>query len=271
MNVLADWNFRWQRWRRGALAVRRARVYGVGTPKSGTHSLAAMFSANVAAAHEAQSAELSRQFFNWREGRLDGRELAAWIHARDRELALEVDSSWLNILILEFLVAEFPQARFVLTIRDCYSWLNSEFRRVLRPTSQAPERIKLRKFLYHPDDAPFAPEEQLLKETGLYTVSGYLSRWAAHNHQVLATVPPDRLLIVRTADIRPRAAEIADFCGLPRYSLRLHRTHEYRNPVARQMIHELAPAFLEEKVAQHCRSLMSRFFPEIKSLGDAKC
>jgi hypothetical protein len=228
-----------------------------------------MFSGNVRAGHEKQALELIEIFFQWREGRIGEREVVDWIHARDRTLALEVDSSWLNVLIIDFLTREFADARFVLAIRDCYSWLNSEFKRVLNTPSQKSQRTKLRKFLHDPENAAHSPEEKVLKGLGLHTLDGYLSHWAAHNEKVLATVPGDKLLVIRTEQIRTRALEIADFAGLPRYALRLHRTHEYQNPVPRNIVREIDRNFLEKKVQQHCRPLMTRFFPEIKTLDDA--
>ena len=130
--------------------------------------------------------------------------------------------------------------------------------------------MKLREFLYARTGAPHAPAEQVLKENGLYPLAGYLAHWAAHNEKVLATIPPERLLVVRTDQIRSRAFEIAEFAGLPRHTIRLDRTHEYRNPVQRQIITEIDRDFLEQKIEQHCRPLMRRFFPEIKTLADAK-
>jgi hypothetical protein len=229
-----------------------------------------MFSRNVRAGHEKKSLEFIDVFFRWREGGLGERQLRDWLCARDQELALEVDASWLNGLVIDLLAREFPEARFVLTIRNCYSWLNSEFRRVLHAPSQKPQRVKLRKFLHGPETIAHSPEEKILKELGLYTIDGYLSHWAAHNEKVLEAIPEDRLLVVRTEQIGVRAAEIAEFARLPRHALRRERTHEYQNPVRRNVIREIDRAFLEGKVARHCRPLMSRFFPEIKTLDDAK-
>jgi hypothetical protein len=270
MTLLAEPVFRFNRFLLGRHAVRRTQIYCVGTAKSGTHSICSMFSRNVAASHEPQAPQLIGKYFDWRNRRISDGELREWLHVRDRELALEVDSSWFNVLILDFLAGEFPKARFVLTIRDCYSWLNSEFKRVLHAPSQEPQRIKIRKFLYDRAGAVHSPEEQVLKATGLYPLDGYLSRWAAHNEQVLAAIPSERLLVVRTDQISSRAHEIADFARLPRHAVRPDRTHEYRNPEQRQIILEIDRNFLEKKVAQHCRPLMSRFFPEIKTLDDAK-
>jgi hypothetical protein len=270
MNGIADIAFRTKRLLLGRSKVRRTRVYCVGTAKSGTHSIYSMFSRNVRAGHEKEALQFIDTFFQWQEGRMPEREFREWILARDREMALEIDSSWHHILILDFLADSFPDARYVLTIRDCYSWLNSEFKRVLHTPSQQPQRVKLRSFIYDAGSKTHAPEEQVLKDAGLFTIDNYLMRWAAHNEKVLAAIPRERLLVVRTEQIRARAYEIADFAGLPRYTVQLQRTHEYRNPVQREIIREIDPVFLERKVEQYCRPLMSRFFPEIKTLADVK-
>ena len=270
MPTLVSQVFRVKRLIYGRQAVRRTQVYCVGTAKSGTHSIWAMFSRNVRAAHEPQSLQLIEKYFDHQAGRISQDQLREWVLMRDQSLALEVDSSWFNILMLELLVAEFPQARFILTIRDCYSWLNSEFKRALHAPSTRLLRVKLREHIYGNNGRPYAPEERVLQQAGLYPVDGYLARWAAHNEQVLSLVPSPRLLIVRTPEIRQQAQAIADFAGLPRHSVRAERTHEYRNPQTRHIIRELDRNFLEPKVKQHCQRLMNRFFPEIKSLDDAR-
>ena len=251
--------------------VRRAHLYGMGIAKSGTSSVHRMFSRSVRTAHEPQILALIDKYFEWAGGRIGEPEMREWVRARDRKLALEVDSSWVNFMILGFLLCEFPEARFVLTIRDCYSWLNSTFNHSLRYRNvSAPQRARARDLVFNRGGFVHTPEEQILREGGFYTLDGYLSGWAAHNEQVLAQVPPDRLLVVRTDQIRQRAHEIADFAGLPRRTLRLHRTHEFQNPAKQDMIRQLDRDFLERKVEQHCRPLMTQFFPEIKSLDDAK-
>jgi hypothetical protein len=270
MTMLTDGSFRLRRFLLGPLKSRRTRLYCVGIAKSGTYSVGAMFSRNVRAEHEPQSDQLVQRFFEWHEGRINNHEMREWILKRDLELALEVDSSWINVMILDFLAREFPEARFVLTIRDCYSWLNSECRRVLRTPSTNSDRVKIREFVYGAERAVYAPEEQVLKENGLCPLDGYLSRWAAHNHKVLTTIPKERLLIVRTDQITRRAGEIADFAGLPRYAIRSNHTHGNQNPVKRVLIKEIDHGFLEAKIEQHCRPLMGRFFPEIKTLEDVK-
>jgi hypothetical protein len=248
---------------------RRGRLYCVGLGKSGTHSIAGMFSRTVRARHEPQVVELMMNIVAWRQKQITEPEFVEWLRRRDRELALEVDSSTINFEILDILMREFPEARFVLTIRDCYSWSNSFMTQTVQvlPTMH-PLWGQMGRF--NGAIFPHAPEEQLLKEKQLMSLATYFSHWTRHNTHVLDKVPAERLLTVRTDQIKQRAFEIADFAGLPRRSVRLGRTHEYRNPERSEILRQIDRAFVEAKVEEHCRDLMARFFPEIKSLDDAK-
>jgi hypothetical protein len=270
-NICADSLFATKRLVLGRNRVRRARLYCVGIGKSGTHSIARMFSKTVRAKHEPQALPLLEKLLAWQGGQLSEAEFTKWLLIRDSKMALEVDSSTLNCDIVEILVREFPEARFVLTIRDCYSWCNSLMNHAIRyegkthPLWLATRAPRLRPDLYH-----HASEEHPLKAKGLYTLDGYFSYWTRHNLHVLEKVPSNRLLIVRTDEIQKRAVEIADFGRLPRRALRAERTHEFQNPTKQELLRQIDRDFVEAKVEKHCRPLMARFFPELKSIEDAK-
>jgi Sulfotransferase domain len=254
----------------GPNRVRRTRLYCVGTAKSGTHSVVGMFSRNVRARHEPEALELIDKIADHHNGRINELEWTEWLRARDRRLALEVDSSHLNLDLLDFLLHEFPDARFLLTIRDCYSWLNSMFNQSLRFRGKLDPRLVRRKELQAgPGARDYAPEEQVLSENQLDNLDSHFSRWKSRNEKVLAKVPAPRLLIVRTDQITQKAFEIADFAGLRRRAVCLARTHSFQNPAKQELIRKVDRAFLERKVQHHCLPLMTRFFPEIKSLDDA--
>ena len=175
-------------------------------------------------------------------------------------MTLELDSSWLNVDILDILLREFPDARYVLTIRDCYSWCNSMMNDALRfARTTAPIWIQLRNWRYRADVFQHAPEERLLQEKELYTLDGYFSYWAWHNQKVLDDVPRDRLLIVRTDEIGCRAVEIADFAGLPRRAVRPQRAHAFKNPKKHELLRQIDRGFVENKAATYCLPLMSRW------------
>jgi len=253
----------------GPYRVRRVQLYGVGIGKSGTHSIAKMFSHRVRTRHEPQAAQLIDKIINWRKGRIGEQEITDWLRTRDRALALEIDSSGLNLQILDILLREFPKALFVLAIRDCYSWVNSRMNGDISGHQSGPW-FEWSRFLYGDGPFVYAPKEEALKNRNLCNLDTYFSSWATRNRRVLDQVPPERLFVVRTDQIRDRAFELADFAGLPRRVVRLHRTHEFKNSRKLGIIREIDREFLERKVEQHCRPLMTRFFPEIKSLDDTR-
>jgi hypothetical protein len=270
-NGCADLLFATRRLVLGANRVRRARLYCVGTGKSGTHSIASMFSTTVRTGHETEAVPLMENFVAWKSGRMDEAQFCQWLHARDRRLALEVDSSTLNRDIIDVLIREFPDARFLLTIRDCYSWCNSHINHFLRFRHEmAPIWMQLGKWRMGEREYPHASEDRILKEQGLRSLDFYFAFWAWHNMGVLEQVPPDRLLVVRTDEIGKRAFEIAEFAALPRRAVRVERTHEFRNAGKQQILQQIDRDFVETTAERHCRPLMDRFFPEIKSLNDAK-
>ena len=214
-NACADAAFAVKRLILRPYRVRRAHLYGLGLAKSGTSSVHRMFSRSVRTAHEPQLLALIDQYLDWAGGRVSEREMSEWVRARDRKLALEVDSSWVNFMILEFLLREFPDARFMLTIRDCYSWLNSTLNHSVRyRTVSAPQRVKARDLVFNREGFVHAPEEQMLREGGFYPLDGYLSGWAAHNGQVLATVPRNGCLWSEPT----RSGNALGNCGLRRFA-----------------------------------------------------
>lgn len=268
---MADFLFAAKRLMLGHNRVRRARLYCVGTGKSGTHSIASMFSRTVRSKHEPEAPQLIEQILAWRAGSLSEADFAEWLRARDRRLALEVDSSTLNREILDVLIDKFPQARFVLTIRDCYSWCNSHINHAIRfDQKMHPLWKELGKSRMRSQTFEHAPQESLLKEQGVRSLDYYFSYWAWHNAGVLEKVPQDRLLVVRTDQIGQRAFEIADFAGLPQRAVRQERTHEFRNPGKKLILQEIDRGFVEAIVEKRCRPLMQRFFSEIKTIEDVK-
>ena len=268
---LADFQFATKRLLLGHNRVRRTRLYCVGTGKSGTHSIASMFSKGVRAGHEPEAVPLMEVFVAWKSGRIDEAEFTQWLRDRDRRLALEIDSSTLNRDILDVLIREFADARFVLTIRDCYSWCNSHLNHAMRFRQKThPLWREIPKWRMGLEAFEHAPEEGLLKEKGLASLNFHFCHWTWHNAGVIDRVPPARLFVVRTDEIGKRAFEIAEFAGLPRRVVRVDRTHEFRNAARQNILGQIDPQFVESAADKHCRALMSRFFPEIKSLRDAK-
>jgi len=249
--------------------VRKTRLYCVGTAKSGTHSIAAMFDDAVRCGHELDNIDVIRQILAVSEGKVSESEMMAYIRSRDKRLCLDVDSSQLNFFLLDYLLSQFSDAVFLLTIRDCYSWLDSFINDSLCHSATG-DWVKFREYRFNTHMYLHPEEERPLKERGLYTLDGYLSYWTYHNKKVLSSISNERLMVIRTSEITKMAREIAMFAGLMARSVRVEKSHAYRNPIKLNVLGEVDKVHLEAKVEQHCRELMSIFFPEIRSYSDVR-
>lgn len=205
--------------------------------------------------------------FDFMDGRINREQLTRFVRNRDQRLRPEVDSSQLNYFLLDILLAEFADAKFILTIRDCYSWLDSFINHQLARKS-GPLWDRLRDVRFRPAQFQHSEEERVLKEHGLYTLDGYLSDWADHNGNVLQEIPSDKLLVIRTNEITKSTREIAAFAGVALSKISPEKSHSFKAAAKYNMLSKIPPDFLEEKVNVHCRKLMDQFFPAVKAAHD---
>jgi hypothetical protein len=102
---------------------RKAQVFVIGTAKSGTHTLARIWGNQLRAAHEPEAYFSISTFFDWKNGVFSDEKLQQIICEQDKRLWLEVNSSQINFSFLDTLLKIFPASKFILTIRNPYSWL----------------------------------------------------------------------------------------------------------------------------------------------------
>ena len=117
--------------------------------------------------------------------------------------------------------------------------------------------------LLYRTDKKHVKEEAILANNGLYTLDGYFSHWRKCNSKILATVPKEKLLIIKTTEINQSIQQIEEFLGIPRGTL----PNQVQENVRRKKINILSQIdkdFLEEKANFYCKELMDRYFPEIK-------
>lgn len=260
---LADACFPWH-----LLAERKAHLYCVGTAKSGTSSIGTLFEDRLRSRHEPEPEQTTEIILKREEGAVTDRQLRRYLLNRDRRLWLEIDSSQRNFFFLDELVDLFPGARFILTLRDPYSWLDSFLNHQLG--RDAPHKWPLlRDLRFQQDQSVHPPEESALSKRGLYTLDEYLSYWTRHNETVLDTVPEDRLLVVRTHEITERAPDIAAFAGLSTEAVNRQRFHANKAQHRFQLLKEIEVAHLFRKVQTHCASLLKDYFPDLHEPNDA--
>ncbi len=238
---------------------RRFHAFCVGTEKSGTHSVAALTARMYRSDHEPDYPWLIPRLTEPRFDRPE--EWDAYLRQRDRRLWLEMESNWLHIFKIEQLVRIFPNARFILTIRDCRSWLDSLANHVLA-NDVGPIWRQAQRVYYRADQFTHQPGEEAFRDAGLYPIRAYLSAWARHNRHVLEVVPPERVLVIRTPEITKSADRIGAFLGIDPTSIDTERGHEYVNDRKFHLLQRVDPHFLEEAMHDCCGDVMARWFPE---------
>jgi len=205
-----------------------------------------------------------------KEGDLTDTRARKMLRGLDRRMWLELNASWVNYFLLEMLVEEYPDARFVLTIRDCYSWLDSIINQLLGREHGEYETQFQQWFGDSMSRETHKEGEKVLEEHGLWPLDGWFRFWSSHANDVLNLVPSDRLLIVRTPEIRQDIPRIADFLGIPPDSLNPGSSHQHKAAKQFGLLSKIDEACLDEAVDKQCKDLMTRFFPEIQQLSDVR-
>ncbi len=236
---------------------RRTHLIGVGMGKTGTHSVAAVFARDYRSAHEADAEELMTALFEVWDGTRPRSDLRALLVERDRRLDLEVDASLVNGEVVDELVDLFPDARFVLTVREPWPWLDSMANHSLAHDTPA-HWVQWRDRRYRADELTHPPEEAALAARGLYPLDGYLGSWARHNRMVLDAVPPERLLVIRTEDLADRLGDLAAFAGVPLATLATDQVHSFPAAGRYDALADLDPAYVQSRIDAHCAEVLAR-------------
>lgn len=169
------------------------------------------------------------------------------LKARDVALWYELESNHMLGLVIEGLVAAFPTARFVMTVREPRSWLESQINQQYETGHIEPFKSADRRRY---GQVPTTEFDEELVSLGLYGVGGYLSYWAAQNLRVINVVPAQNLKVVWTRDITTHASEVAHFLGVDRVDQ--SRTHGNHRSKKKLRLDDLIDAsYLDEQLHRY--------------------
>ena len=148
---------------------RKLQIYGLGMAKTGTTSLASMFAVNFRSSHEPDYRKMINLIYNIKEQKIEKKQLQKILLKKDQKLGLDMDSSQLNYFFLQELLVLFPEAQFILTIRNPYAWLDSLLNNHLTK-SRLKKWEDFRKFRFQTSGKTHPEEEKILKENKLFTL-----------------------------------------------------------------------------------------------------
>ncbi len=167
------------------------KAFCVGQAKSGTASIYGLLAAHHRAAHEPEREQILGLILKEWRGEVGANALRDYLLERDRRLNLDYDIAWANQFILGHLLTAFPQAKFLVLVRDAYTWLQSIVGHLLSREIPPDVRAFLDWWL-KPDRYPYSRCDGTLQKLGLYSVAAFLSAWNEHINICSQLIPPDR-------------------------------------------------------------------------------
>jgi hypothetical protein len=186
----------------------------------------------------------------------DSARVRAALRRRSWRFHLDVDvGTYLSPFAGE-LARIYPDAKFVLLIRDCFSWLNSRIERQASVPSMGASPYFAARYMRYNDS--FATEEAALREAGLRPIASYFRSWAETSDGVLDSVPDERLLVVRTEDLNTSTETLARFVGVPPSTVR--PAHVHRTSTPKNLLDQVPVPFIVEQAHAYCGPLMERYW-----------
>ena len=243
--------------------VRRFRVYNVGIAKTGTQSIATIFS-NYRSLHEYFFAETLDAIHARASGDMSDAQFRDFIHWRDGVVRLEVDSSSYNSFYVDVLAQEFADAKFIFVIRDCWSWLDSMLNMALDLGPEMPGWMADHcRTILGPAYAPDLDAREAARRVPEFMAYGF-DYWTRANQFVLDWLPPERSLTLRTCELSNSLPRLAAFVGVPPHTLRSDLAHVHRARRQYHLLEEAEPAQVRAAWTDDCERLMQRFYPDVR-------
>lgn len=226
-----------------------------------------MLETEFRAAHEPDRPELLDAVVDFDQGHLTVREFDGYLLERDRRLQLEIDSSWANYFVMDRLSTLFPEARFIQLIRDCYTWLESIINHLIVRT--IPEDVQsILDWWFEPSKYPYTESDHGLQEAGVYSLDCFVTRWSIHAEGPAKAIPPERLISIRTPEIRSSARRLADFLSVSIDQIDTTKSHRNVGEKVRPLLSLVEKDYLDDTVARICKDSMNKYFPEIQGVSD---
>ena len=230
--------------------------YGIGLPRSGTHSLAHAFEDTYCAAHEPWNTKTIYLVLAYKKGLFTKSDIVQILKYRQSKLNLEVESSH----YLHYLAAElseiYPQTKFILTIREPMAWIRSELRK--NALTAYPHWKELQDFRY-------LDEKNIVKSfTDIphsYSIESYLRYWKSHIQYCIENIPSNRLFIVETKEIIQKKEEIASFLNIDSSNINTDKMWSGKgNPEVK--IQKIPEEKVKERIKSYLHPFIMEYLPD---------
>lgn len=235
------------------------KAYCVGLAKTGTTSIAGIFN-SYPSQHEYLNGKTGRMFRKYKKGKITKEKFREFVIWRDANAYCAMDSSSLNHLYVDVLAEEFPSAKFIFTIRDCYSWLDSLTNYLLSSTGAFWYNSLKMKGL---NSVQMSLVNKNELGSGIYDfIEDAIVCWESVNKRTLKQLHPGRSLIIKTNEISERLKDMSDFIGVPLKTLNRKEAHSGKARNQFNILKKVDEDFLTTMFNKYCSALMEEFFPD---------
>ena len=218
-----------------------------------------IFNKYYVAAHEPHHKEAIINIIDWNHQRYSRNRMLKILCSRDKALRLDMESSHYLHHILDFLVEQFPQAKFIMTVREPMSWLESEVNQnYLTRNTDSWALLEHHRYSKYNYEHEFASLKQV---KNIYPIRSYLSYWKDHIHKVLCSVPSEKLLVIDTFDISNQLYNISSFIGVDFNTLDISKKHSGKRRSAFILYDKVDKNEVRELVQVHCQEFVKEYLP----------
>jgi hypothetical protein len=173
-----------------------------------------MLSTHLKCAHEPFEAQNLSYILRYRNNEISEKDTLDFLKLRDYWMGLEVEVAHYLYILCPYILKLYPDAKFILTVREPLSWAKSEMKKNLNAEKGIWAQYQKVKYAPFHEQGAESPFKQLL-----YPLHSYFRYYNHHIKFVLDHVPKENLLVLDTYDISSSQEKIASFIGLPPNSL----------------------------------------------------
>ncbi|MCW8879487.1 MAG: hypothetical protein OQK51_20715 [Kangiellaceae bacterium] len=238
---------------------RRFHAFSIGTPKSGTTSVAGLLDKNFRASHEPERVQLIHLINDHYNKKVSDEQYVNWLQLRDRRVWLELESNCFLGYRYDLLLRAFPNVKYVLSVRDPISWLDSMMNHTINYPPKSEEVIKYwHGIFFRPEQFPHSNHDNILSEHSVYSVEAYLNYWAHSVSSALDTIPPKQLLVINTKQLINNKHKLAQFLGFSDDLIDDQSGHLNKAPNKYHLLDKIDKAYVEEVYQKYCAGVVNK-------------
>ena len=239
---------------------RKHRIFALGPPKSGTTSIAGIFSGHCRVDHEPHRPETVHGMFNHFNGLASDEDLQEKYRARDRQLLLDVESNCFLAYRPDLLRSTFPNAQFIVTVRHPLQWLDSILDNNINfPRDKTPTMRKWHSVLFHTNNTSRSSHCNFLIEKGLYPVDCYLAYWARTYDRCIRSLSGAQRLLIGTNRISTSTEDIGNFVGMDLTKADTNTSHKNKTTAKHGILKQLDASYVKDSLQEYCQPVISEF------------